>query len=524
VVSLVVFMAILGVLIFVHELGHFVVAKWAGIYVERFSIGFGRRLFGKRVGETDYCISALPLGGYVRMAGQSDVPQEVEEGEVQLEEWEANVPEERRFTSKRPLVRATVLLAGPLMNGLFGMTIYPLVFMLGQQVPSFTQDTRVGEPFEGAPAQQAGVLLGDRILSVNGSNVDTWEKLTTTMIRHADQPLDLEIEREGETIHLGVTPTRYEGAQYPGIGVMPFVPARVGEILDGWPAEKAGLSAGDLITHANGEPVDRPRLARLLSDNIGEQVELSIRRDTAPEFTTTVVPRKVGRVESVLFDPDKPDVIAAIYDKSSQWRKGDRIVAIDGVAVEGKEVENLIQTKPNVGMQFTVERRAWFSTMQVDITETLGDRGMIGMAWGEDLVMRQYPPGKAVVYGVVQSVRSSRFVITVIRRLLTRDIPMNSLSGPLRIYTFTREAVKVGYVTVLEFMAILSFNFFILNLLPIPVLDGGQLVLVGTEVVTRRPVGVRMQVWLQRVGVALLLLLMTMVFYNDIVATVKGIL
>ena len=183
----------------------------------------------------------------------------------------------------------------------------------------------------------------------------------------------------------------------------------------------------------------------------------------------------------------------------------------------------IIRTKPNIGVQFTVERRAWFSATEVDMTETLGDRGKIGMAWGEDLVMRQYPPGKAVIYGVVQSVRSSRFVITVVRRLLTRDIPMNSLSGPLRIYQFTRQAVKVGYVTVLEFMAILSFNFFILNLLPIPVLDGGQLVLVGTEVVIRRPVSIRMQIWLQRVGVALLLLLMTMVFYNDIVAIVKGV-
>jgi len=523
VVSLAVFIVILGVLIFVHELGHFVVAKWAGIYVERFSIGFGRRLFGKRVGETDYCISALPLGGYVRMAGQSDMPQQVEEGKVQLEEWEANVPEEQRFTSKRPWVRAVVLLAGPLMNGLFGMAVYPLVFMLGQQVPSYTQDTRVGEPSENGPALQAGIRLGDRILSANGSKVDTWEKLTTTMIRYADQPVDLEIERERETIRLGVTPTRYEGAQYPGIGVMPFVPARVGEVLEGWPAEKAGLRAGDLITHADGEPVDRPRLTRLLSENIGEKVELNIRRDTDPEFTMTVVPRKVGMVESVLFDPDKPELVTTVYDKSSQWRRGDRIVAIDGVAVERDEAENLIRQKPNVGVQFTVERRVWFSTTQVDITETLGDRGMIGMTWGEDLVTRQYPPGKAIVYGVVQSVRSSRFVVTVVRRLIARDIQMKSLSGPIGIYYMTRQAVKVGYVTVLEFMAILSFNFFILNLLPIPVLDGGQLVLIGTEVVTRRPVGIRMQIWLQRVGVALLLLLMTMVFYNDIVKRIKGI-
>ncbi len=522
-VALVVFIVMLGVLIFVHELGHFLVAKWAGIYVERFSIGFGRRLFGKRIGETDYCISALPLGGYVRMAGQSDVPQEVEEGKVQLEEWEANVPEERRFTSKRPLVRAAVLLAGPAMNGLFGMAVYPLVLMLGQQVPSFTQDTRVSEPFENTPAQQAGILLGDRIRSVNGKKVETWEKLTTSMIRHANQSVSLEIEREEGVVHFDVTPTRYEGAEIPGIGVAPFRPARIGEITEGWPAEEKGLRPGDLITRANGELVDGVRLVRLLSDNVGEEVHLSIRRDTVPEFTAPIVPRRVGMVEGVLFDIDNPDVVTAVWDKPTQWRKGDRVVAIDGAAVEGKEVEDLIRKKPNADVRFTVERKTLFSTTEVDITETLADRGMIGILLGEDLVMLQYPPGKAIVRGVVESVRSSRFVLTVIRRLVARDIPMKSLSGPIGIFHMTREAIKIGPVTVLQFMAILSFNFFILNLLPIPVLDGGQLVLVGTEAVIRRPVSIRMQIWLQRVGIAMLLLLMTMVFYNDIVKTVKGI-
>jgi regulator of sigma E protease len=514
---------ILGVLIFVHELGHFVVAKWANIYVERFSIGFGRRLFGKRVGETDYCISALPLGGYVRMAGQSDVPQEVDEGEVQLEEWEANVPEERRFTSKRPMVRAAVLLAGPAMNGLFGMAVYPLVFMLGQQVPSYTQDTRVSEPFENAPAQQAGILLGDRILSLNGNKVDTWEKLITTMIRHADQSVSLQIEREEQVVNLDVTPTRFEGAEYPSIGVMPFLPATIGEIMEGWPAEQAALRPGDLITRANGELVDRQKLARLFRDQVGEDIEISVRRDTDEEFTVAVVPKKVGMVESALFNVDMPEIVDTVLDKSTQWRKGDKIVAIDGAAVKGEEVQDLIRKKPNVDVRFTVERTRLFKTTEIEIAEALADRGMIGLVWDQSLVTLQYPPGKAIVRGIVASVRSSRFVITVIRRLMARDIEMKSLSGPIGIYYMTREAMKIGPVTVLQFMAILSFNFFILNLLPIPVLDGGQLVLVGTEAVIRRPVGIRMQIWLQRLGIAMLLLLMTMVFYNDIVKTVKGI-
>ncbi len=516
-----VFVVLLGVLIFVHELGHFVAAKRAGIYVERFSIGFGRRLFGKRIGETDYCVSALPLGGYVRMAGQSDMPQRMEEGQVQLEQWEANVPEEQRFTSKPPWVRAIVLLAGPLMNGLFGVMLFPLALMIGEQVPSYALDTRVGSLVEGAPAEQAGVEFGDRILRVGDVEVSTFSELALALVKRPDIPTRLTIERGDEIVHIEVTPTVYDEDGVPGIGVGPFVRAKVGDVMEGWPAEQAGLAPGDVITHANGELVDQPRLAVLLNDTMNIPVELTVERADGSEFTTTVVPRKAGVLEDVVFDPDRPGRVARVIDESSPWREGDVIVAVNGAEVDGQEALEIIRANPNKTALFAVMRRAVSGTKRVEIAETIGARGMIGMNWDNDLVMVRYPPGEAVVRGLTRSLRSIDLIIRTVRWLIRGQIGIQTVRGPLGIYGLARDAWDTGFVAFMNLAAMLSINFFIVNLLPIPVLDGGQLVLVGAEAVRRRPASIRTQIWLQRVGLVLIALLMLVVCYNDIVRGIK---
>jgi len=544
VVSLIVFLVMLGVLIFVHELGHFLVAKRAGIYVERFSIGFGRRLFGRRVGETDYCVSALPLGGYVRMAGQSDLPREQsEKGEVQLEEWEADVPEERRFTSKPPSVRAAVLFAGPFMNCLFGIALYPLVFMLGQEVPVSTMDTRVGEPIDGAPAQAAGIRLNDRIVRAAGRDLHVFEDLVIEMYKHKDVPVEIDVDRDGEMFRLEVTPTEYDEDRPPGIGVTRFEPARVGAVTEGWPAHGAGLEQGDLITHADGERVDWYRLVSVLREKAGQRVELAVERADGTQSILSLVPRSAGVLETVVLDGNGK-VVAVEGDVTglagllrrlkeafgagpksdvARWRKGDVVVAVDGTPVEGDEIADLIVARPGAETRFTVERTAWFRSERFDIIETLGVRGMIGMEWSQEMTYMQYPPGEAIVRGVVKSFKSVDLVLTTVRQLVRGKVKISNLAGPLGIYRYTEAVWAAGLVPLMQFVAILSFNFFVLNLLPLPVLDGGQLVLVGVEAVIRRPVGIRLQIWLQRVGIVLLGLLMIVVFYNDIVRMIEDV-
>jgi len=547
-VSLIVFIVMLSVLVFVHELGHFAVAKWAGIYVDRFSIGFGKRLFGKRLGETDYCVSALPLGGYVRMAGQSDMPREqTEDGDEKLDEWELKVPVERRFTSKPPLVRASVLFAGPFMNAVFGIAVYPLVLMLGQQVPASVMDTRVGQPLEGKPAHVAGVKLGDRIVRVAGKEVDTWEDLLMAIVPQADREIELVIERPGEPdlVRLDVTPTKYDKDQLAGIGVPPFEPARLGGVVEGWPAWQAGIEPGDIVTHVNGELVDWSRFVQLLREMAGEPVELTVQRPDETEFTAVLVPRAAGMLEQVVLDQD--GTVAAVEGSATgltglfqrvgeafgssadssvpaEWKRGDRIVAVDGVPVTDREdIEELVSEVPGADVTFTVLRSNWFRREKIDIVETLGSRGKIGVAWEQQTTMLKYPPGEAIAQGVVKSIKSVDLVVRTVRWLIGGQVNVSNLAGPVGIYRIASAAWAAGFVTLLQFAAILSFNFSVLNLLPIPVLDGGQLVLVGTEAVMRRPVGIRMQIWLQRVGVALLALLMVVVFYNDIIKIIEGV-
>ncbi|MCD6287558.1 MAG: site-2 protease family protein [Candidatus Hydrogenedentes bacterium] len=511
-ISILVFLVMLGVLVFVHELGHFMVAKWAGIYVERFSIGFGRRLFGRRIGETDYCVSALPLGGYVRMAGQSDVPQEVkDDGEVQMEEWEANVPEERRFTSKKPAVRTAVLFAGPFMNALFGMALYPIVLMMGQLVPVSTLDTRIGEPVQGAPAAEAGFKLGDRIVSVAGKPVHTWEDLVVATAMQGETEIDIEVERDGKTLHIQVTPREYEEDQPPGIGVPRFEPAWVGSVKKGWPAEKAGIEKGDLIERVDGQLVDWQKMTEIIRNGPGKTFKLTVKKADGTERVVAVTARAAGTLEP----PEE--------GQPSPWRPNDKVVAVDGNPVTQDEAEDIVAERPGQTVTFTVKRRSLFGSREVTITETLGSRGMIGIVWEQATTMLKFPPGQAIVQGVVRSVKSVDLVLRTVRGLTNRSVKIKNLSGPVGIAVITARAWDAGFATLLQFMAILSFNFFVLNLLPLPVLDGGQLVLTGIEAVRRRPVDIRVQIWLQRVGIALLATLMVVVFYNDILKIIKGV-
>lgn len=520
--ALIVFLVMLGLLVFVHELGHFMVAKWAGIHVETFSLGFGRKLFGKRIGDTEYRVSALPLGGYVRMAGQSDMPQEVDGEEVVMEEWEKNVPDDQRFTAKSPGVRAAVLFAGPFMNAMFGMALYPIVLMMGQMVPASTMDTRIGEPIEDAPAIEAGFMLGDKILSIEGNPVNTWEDIVIAIALKKETEIDVEIDRQGETLHIPVTPVDYTGTGLSGIGIHLFEPARVKSVKEDWPASESGIGPGDLVTGIDGELVDWYKMSEILAGRPGEVLELTVKKPDGAEVVVSVVPRAVGSVEDVLVQED--GTVLGVAEDNDRWKKRDKIVAVDGKPVSDQNLETLIGERPGEEVRFTVERTSWFRTELIEIVDTLGTRGMIGMVWDQELTMLKFPPGKAIVEGVIRSVKSVDLVLKTVRGLGAGTVNVKNLSGPIGIARIAAEAWDKGLVTLMQFTAILSFNFFILNLLPLPVLDGGQLVLVGIEAVRRRPVGIKVQIWLQRVGIALLATLMIIVFYNDIANWIKDAL
>ncbi|HEO69741.1 MAG TPA: PDZ domain-containing protein, partial [Candidatus Hydrogenedentes bacterium] len=277
-VDIIVFILVLGLLVFVHELGHFIAAKSCGVYVDRFSLGMPPRLFGKRIGETDYCISALPIGGYVKMAGQEDKPLTEEERETHY----GHVPSERWLNNKPRWQRFMVFAAGPLMNFVLAIVLYAVIAGVGAEIPQTEVDNRIGAVEPGSPAAEAplyliedgakeseaeppppavGWQMGDRILSVDGSMVKNIRDLAMAAALGKGETLRIELERTGpdgvpRRYYSPVRPRVMEDEELSRVGVAPFVTPVIVDVLPGSPAAQHGLQAGDVITRMDDVSVD----------------------------------------------------------------------------------------------------------------------------------------------------------------------------------------------------------------------------------------------------------------------------
>ena len=428
----------LGLLIFVHELGHFLVAKANGIRVERFSLGFGPRLIKIQKGETEYCISALPLGGYVKMTGQEDF------GEEEI----VPVDDPRAFSSKGLLARLSVVLAGPAMNLLVPFILMPLVFMLGRSEPKFVrQPPVVIGVLEDSPAAKAGIQVGDKITAVNGSAVADWNEVLRLSSRPPGSPMTLDWESQGQKQSKEITLAEEEKGAPGLMGIEPSffidVDPVIGEFLPGSPAEKAGLKAGDKILAINGKPIQNWREMsegvhgsegkplRLTVDRAGQNVELTV----TPTFD-----EKMKRYAIGVSKASNPD----LFEKYS------------------------------------------------------------------------YGFAEAVRKGAAENVALFGLTFRVLKDLVTLKASYKELGGPIRIAQISAKAAQRGIGNFLYLLAFLSIQLGILNLLPIPVLDGGHIVFMAYEGIARKPLSVRKRLIAQQVGMFLLLTLMVLVTVNDI--------
>ncbi len=369
---------VLGVLIFVHELGHFLLAKLLGVGVEKFSLGFGPKLIGKKFGETEYLISAFPLGGYVKMFGESGF---IEGGETHhLAEGEKGAPEAeavvaprelsdeekaRSFAHKPPLARIAIVMAGPVFNLLFAWLIFIVLCMAG--VPTVT--SKVGEVLKDKPAARAGIQKNDVITSINGNHISQWDEIAAQIAAGKGRPINLTVMRAGREIPFTITP--------------------------------------------------EPRISKNL---FGESVS--------------------------------------------------------GFA--------------------------------------------IGVASAGEIVTIAYDPFRAVLQGSAQTWKVIDLTVMSLVKMVQRVVPMESIGGPIMIAKMAGEQASAGGASFLAFMALLSINLGVLNLLPVPVLDGGHLFFYALEILLRRPVSMRTREIAQQVGLALLIGLMVLAFYNDIVRYVIG--
>lgn len=425
--NVIAFVIVLGFLIFAHESGHFFVAKLFRVRVLVFSFGFGKRLFGFRKGPTDYRVSLVPLGGYVRMAG--DTP----------EENQAGAPDE--FLSKPKWQRFLILVAGPFMNILIAIAFMAIISMVGTE--SVIVRPIIGEVSPGKPAARAGLQPGDRIVGINGEKINDFDDMRLAIGMHGGTALRIDYLRNGQLRTTTMTPER-ENSDFGPVGragIRPYLDSTIGRVRPASPAARAGLQPGDRIVAVNGKPVSQLyELDAALDAAKGAAVPLDVARGPAT-FRTTLP--------------------AAKLDPSDPYRG----------FIPPTEVRKL------------------------SLIPALKD-------------------------SVEQNWKMLRYAFITLGRLFRAEGSVKELSGPISIARISGEMLRRGWMNTIALMALISLQLGVMNLLPIPVLDGGHIMILLIEGVARRDLSLRVKERIQQVGFAVLAALMIVVMYNDVITNV----
>lgn len=438
------FIVAIGLLVAVHEYGHFWVARRMGVKVLRYSIGFGNRVWGftGRKSGIEYWLSAIPLGGYVKMLDER-------EGEVA----EADKP--YAFNRQHPARRIAIVAAGPGVNFLFAVAAYWLVFMIG--VAGIKP--MIGAAPESSLAAEAGLGAGEQIVAIDDRKIENWEDLRLGLIERGldGDSIALSVRAEdGDvrqvTLDLTDVPADPEKL-FDRLGLMPYQPPAtplIADVLADSAASRAGLEKGDEIQAVDGEAVDTPQaLVERIKSRPGERVVLSVTRD--------------GQTR------DMPVSLASVDNDAGE--------------AEGR-----------LGAQIGVDAEAW--------------QGM--------RTTRQLGPVAAIPAAVAKTWEVSALTVRLMARMVTGEVSLRNVSGPIQIATYAGQTASIGLEAFVGFLALVSVSLAVLNLLPIPVLDGGHLLYYSIEWIRGRPLSEAVQVAGQQVGMVALLMLMTLAFYNDI--------
>jgi regulator of sigma E protease len=534
------FVLLLGVLVTVHELGHFLVAKACGVKVLKFSIGFGPKLIGFTKGETEYQVALLPLGGFVKMAG--DMPHE------ELSPEEAS----RGFLAQPPWKRGLIVLAGPAFNLIFPIIVYFFVFLGPHQATS----TLVGNVNPGTPAAVAGLHPGDRVVSVDGMEVRTFDDMREAFIGRFERPIPLVVERKGERQTLQVTPKKHvesnpiETVERGLIGVEPVSKPPVVGVAPGSVAEGAGLKTFDRILSVNGVHVqDEAQLYPVLDKQPeGTPLKLVVRRldvveagavaGRVPRVLEMTVPRQAGSGMAAL-GAEAADLYVSVVAPGSAAHKaglqvGDRLISMNGKQLESFQ-ELAMELNKLKDTPFTLvwrgaqgertEKLAQAPMGQPDETGMASTRPVLGVtswSYGASDVLRldkvtvYMGPGEALKQAAVIVPKIVGQMVKVIGGLITRDVPLDTVGGPIMMYQLAAKSAEQGLDSFLNLMAIISINLGVMNLLPIPILDGFHLLSALWEGIRRRPIPVRVREVANMVGLALLILLMLLAVTNDV--------
>jgi regulator of sigma E protease len=426
--TLLAFAFVLGVLVFVHELGHFLAAKRVGIRVLKFQLGFNPTILSIRRGDTEYSIGALPLGGYVKMAGDSP------DSELTGRSDE--------FLSKTKWERFQVLIMGPAMNLLLAVIVLAFVMYQGADVPAYQDEPPVvGSVAADSPAAAAGIQTGDRIVSVEGRGIDTWEQLFIAIGTRPNRETSIVLERDGRAQELTLTPVVPPGDsrfEIGDIGVLPDVHPLLQSVSAGEPGERSGLRAGDVILSVNGQRMTfHTQFREVIAKSPEQPMQVEVRRGGVNQ-TLTVTPGRRGDV-------------------------------------------------------------GWLGVLPVDQSKRLNPG-----------------PIEALGLSVQKNVESAGLIFRTVWGLITRDTSPRQLMGPVAIAQLSGESAQLGWIPLLSLMAVISLNLGLLNLLPIPILDGGHIMIMALEGIARRDFSMKLKEKMLLAGFVVLMMLMVTVIYNDL--------
>jgi len=428
-------LVLIGVMILVHEAGHYWAARSFDVRIEVFSFGFGPRLFGFKRGETDFRFSAILFGGYVKMAGEQPTDE--------------NVDDPRAFLAKPRWQRLIIAFAGPAMNMVLAVALLTGMYMVRfPKTPPSAQEGIVGFVTPSTPAAKAGIHEGDRIVTLDDQQHPSWEDITIKEVSNANHPLAVRIDRGGHEFWTTVVPKLDERSGLGTAGWQPQGEIEIAELSPGMPAEKANLHKGDILLRANGQPLrSTDGLHRIVEAADGKPVTLEYRRS--------------GATYSVAVQP--------IFSK------------------EGGP-----------------------------------GRWMIGVYPDYRVVMTKLQFPQALSESLRQNVKSATLIFQFLKGIAEHRMSPKSISGPIGIAHYAGDAAREGLLPFLALMAMVSLNLAVINLLPIPILDGGVILMLLVEMIMRRDLSLRVKETLFKLGFVFLMAVMAFVIYNDIAKTFPG--